>query len=150
MATCYFIYACAALAILILVVAVNSQGSNGSIPASFIFAIALTSPAPMLLVGAAFLRGIRWAPALAVALALFHAVTLAMQVHLSRDSFVGELPWPRAQLFQVFAAQTYYLPGSLLLAVVSCAHEVWRRRSFVSGPAAPADSGTDVCDNPER
>jgi hypothetical protein len=118
-ATCYFIYAFAVVAILILVVAVNSQGSNGSIPMSFLFAIALTSPAPMLLVGAAFLRGIRWAPACAVALVLFHAVTLSMQIHLSRGRFVGDLPWPGAQMFYVCSAQTYYLPGSLLLAVVS-------------------------------
>ena len=56
-ATCYFLYACFAAAILILVIAVNSQGNNGSPPMSVIFAIALASPVPMLLVGATLFAG---------------------------------------------------------------------------------------------
>jgi hypothetical protein len=127
MATCYFVYTFAALAILIMVLAVNSQGSSDSTLISSVFAIVLISPVPMLLVGAMFLRGSRWAPACAVALAVFHVVTLATQVHLAREGYVGDLPWPRAELHYFGSAQTYYLPGSLVLAVVSLL--ALRRRS---------------------
>ena len=120
-AGCSFIYACAAVAILILVVAINSQGSSGSVPILAIFAIALFSPAPMLLVGVLFFTGNRWATPAAVGLALFHVVTLAVQLHLARGTFIGQLPTARALLFYLFAAQTFYLPGSVVLAISSLA-----------------------------
>jgi hypothetical protein len=48
-AACYFLYACAAVSILILLTAIGSQGSSGNVPMPAMFAIAVTSPVPMLL-----------------------------------------------------------------------------------------------------
>ena len=119
MAASYFLYTGIATAVLILSVVVGSQAASGCMLWLLVFAIAITSPIPMLLVGFAFLRDNRWAVATAVSLALAQAVATAMQSRITGGSAVGELATPRAALFYVCAAQMFYLPGSLFLAPLS-------------------------------
>jgi hypothetical protein len=118
-AACYFVYTCVAATLLIFIVGVNSQGVSGNVSMALIFVIVLTSPVPMLLVGLAFLRHWRWAPALAVALALTQLWATAMQSQMAQGTWISKLSAPRAALFYICNAQTFYLPGSLLLAALS-------------------------------
>ncbi len=117
-ATC-FLYTGVAAAILILFTVVGSQGSSGNISVFLIVAIVLLSPLPMLLVGWTFLRRRRWAVVLTVMLALAQALATATQLQMGNGTPIGKLDATRAALFYVCTAQTFYLPGSLALVVLS-------------------------------
>jgi hypothetical protein len=118
-ATCCFVYTFIAAAMLILSTVIGSQGNSGNLSIFLIFAIVLTSPLPMLLVGWLFLRRRAWAAALTVVLALAQALATATQWRIASHGPIGALDAAQAALFYVCFAQTVYLPGSVALVVLS-------------------------------
>jgi hypothetical protein len=118
-AACYMAYTCVAAAILLVLALVGSQGVSGNISMSLIFAIVVMSPVPMLLVGMTFFRRWRWAPGLAVALALSQLLATMTQLQMAEGTSIGKLSASAATLFYVCYAQTFYLPGSFFFAVIS-------------------------------